>query len=133
VKYTCSCNNFSIEWNTKVEKHIARQCACEYCKSSKAEFLSDPDSSVFYKVNDEHKHKIIKHGHKTAEFHECTNCGVIVVTSKMDEELYCVINAKALNIHNYVLDTKLKKYDHETMQDRLTRRQSNWCKASTNS
>jgi len=129
MEYTCRCNNFSVEWDTQIKNPIARQCSCEYCRNSKAEFLSDPESKVFYKIRNKNEYKIIKHGHGTAEFHECRNCGVIIVTSKINGELYCVINAKALCVEGYTLDPSLKDYGDETIQGRLARREKNWCKA----
>ncbi|MBV1880487.1 MAG: hypothetical protein KUG82_02580 [Pseudomonadales bacterium] len=132
MELTCRCGNFSIDWVSKKLEYIARQCSCDYCKSSKAEFLSDPESTVYFKVRLEKEHKIIKHGHETSEFHECIHCGVIIITSRIYGDDYCVLNGKSLDIPNYRLDPILRKYDGETVEERLQRRQKNWCKLGAN-
>ena len=125
---SCGCGNVVVEWDTNVSPLVARKCDCEYCVSSGAEFVSDPDSLVKFKILDKTKHQIIKHGHGTAEFHECSECGVVFVASKIGGSTYCVVNAKALGIESYVLDSQLKSYGGESVQQRLARRKKNWCK-----
>ena len=128
MKKSCQCGNFELNWDTTQTPLIARQCSCDYCVSSKAEFMSDPNSTVTYFFKDESQHKMIKHGHGTAVFHECKQCGVVIVTSNIDNHTYCVINAKTLQLKGYQLDIKLKHYDEETVDERLARRKENWCK-----
>ncbi len=126
---SCECGNIGIEWDTSVSQLVARMCGCDYCTLQKGEFVSDPNSTVTFQIADISKHNIATHGHGTANFHECTNCGVIIVTSEIDGELYCVINAKALHLKYYTLDTMVKDYSGETVSARLSRRKNNWCKA----
>ena len=124
----CSCGNITIEWDTKIKSLIARQCDCDYCVSCGAEYVSDPDSYVKYKINDKSKHRVIQHGTETAEFHECMNCGVILVTSQIKAQTYCVLNAKALDISYSSLDKDKKNYNGESVNQRLDRRSKKWCK-----
>ena len=123
---SCECGNIVVEWDTNISPLVARKCDCEYCVSSGAEFVSDPDSLVQFKILDKTKHQIIKHGHETAEFHECSECGVIFVASEIDGSTYCVLNANALGLENYVLDSQLKSYKGESVEQRLARRKRNW-------
>ena len=125
---SCGCGNIVVEWDTKVSPLVARKCDCEYCVSSGAEFVSDPNSLVQFKILDKKKHQIIKHGHETAEFHECSECGVVFVASEIGGSTYCVLNAKTLGIKEYVLDTQLNNYEEESVQQRLARRKKNWSK-----
>jgi hypothetical protein len=128
MNLACNCGNFSIEWETKLNAHVARTCGCDYCLSQQGEFVSDSSSTVKYTVFEKPLYQIIQHGHNTASFHECKNCGVIVVTSEIGKETYCVLNAKALGLAGYSLDPVVKDYSAESVQDRLARRKKYWCK-----
>ena len=125
----CNCGNFKINWDTEISPLVARMCGCAYCAATKGEFVSDPNSIVTFRVADTSKQTIVTHGHGTARFYECKNCGVIIVTSEIGGELYCVINAKVLNIKGYTLDKTLKDYSGESVSARLARRKNNWSKA----
>ena len=127
MKLQCACNNFTLEWNSEVKHHIARQCACHYCRAQHAAFVSDPKSHVKIMIADDHKTNIITHGHHSAQFFECESCGIILVTSMIDSRHYCVFNAIALNLTHYQIDPNRKHYDHETVSERLLRRKTHWC------
>lgn len=77
-------------------------------------------------ASDESQHNFIQQGFQTVDFHECANCGVIIVISEIDNDAYCIINAKALGLKSYSLDLIVKNYDGETVEDRLARRKKNW-------
>jgi hypothetical protein len=128
MNLSCSCGNFIVEWNTQLRPIVARVCCCEYCLVNKGEFVSDSDSVVRVKVKTESLHNIVTHGHRTADFHECKNCGVIIVTSEIDNKTYCVLNAKVLGLAGYSLDAILRDYSAESIQTRLGRRKKSWCK-----
>ncbi len=128
MKLRCKCGNFRVDWDTSIHPLVARVCGCDYCSIRKSEYVSDPDSTVKFRVTDEYLHKIVQHGHNTADFHECKNCGVVIVVSTIDGRKYCVINAKALGLNEYGLDPAIKDYSDESIQDRLARRKRNWCK-----
>ncbi len=125
----CKCGNIDIEWDTKVSPLVARKCGCEYCTQQNGEFVSDADSTVSYKIRDSSLHKIVRNGSGTADFHECKSCGVVLVTSEIENVLYSVINAKALSLKDYTLDPKVKNYNGESVDERLSRRKKNWCRA----
>jgi len=126
---SCGCGNIEIDWDTKASPLVARKCSCDYCVSSEAEYASDSGSVVNIQIKDKEKYRVVKHGHGTAEFRECINCGVIVVTSKIDRTNYCVVNIKALGFKGYEVDTIIKNYEGESTAQRLRRRKENWCKA----
>ena len=129
MKTCCNCGSFRIDWDTKISPLVARMCGCDYCAEAKGEFVSDPSSRVTFSVTEPSNRNIVTHGHGTALFYECKNCGVIIVTSEIGGELYCVINAKVLNIKGYSLDKNLKDFSGESIQERLARRKNNWSKA----
>ena len=129
MKICCDCGSFRIDWDTRISPIVARMCACDYCTETKGEFVSDPSSRVTFWLAQPSNQNIVTHGHGTALFYGCQNCGVIIVTSEIEGELYCVLNAKALNIKDYSLDNNLKDFSAESVQERLARRKNNWSKA----
>ena len=81
-----------------------------------------------FKINNPSCHIIFQHGHKTADFHECKNCGTAFVSCEIDGDLFGVINAKVMGLKDYSIDSVLKDYSTETISMRLARRKKNWCK-----
>ncbi len=129
IKTSCECQNIKVECDSKLLSRIARQCNCNYCKASQAEYLSDSDSNVTFEITDFESYRLSQNGYPIAKLHECNNYGVILVTFKVEGQLYCVINAKALRVNGYTLDGTLKDYSNESNEQRLSRRKNNWFKA----
>src|SRR5215471_1266517 len=67
-------------------------------------------------------------GTKTAEFHVCTDCGVVpVVTSRIDGRLYAVVSVNTFeNVDPALLRRSPSTFEGENEQARLSRRQRNW-------
>ncbi|GFZ87020.1 hypothetical protein [Dyella caseinilytica] len=67
-------------------------------------------------------------GTKTADFHVCTQCGVVpVVTSRIDGDLYAVVNVNTFeNVDAALLRRSSATLDDETGAERLGRRKRNW-------
>jgi len=130
---SCGCGNIEVEITGTEGLDVARKCGCEYCVLQNAEYISNPLNSVTFKIHDKQRHRIIYHGFKSAEFHECTNCGLILVTCAIDGDVYCTLNAKALNIKGYVLETTVKDFSNETLNERLSRRKVKWSPMYENS
>ncbi|MDG1818723.1 MAG: hypothetical protein P8H31_02730 [Porticoccaceae bacterium] len=128
MKLSCGCKNIQIDWDVKPQDFIARSCGCDYCGENAAEYVSDSSSSFSFKVKNPSDHLVIQHGHKTADFHECKNCGAAFVSCEIDGDLYGVINAKVMGLNDYAIDSVLKDYSTETISMRLERRKKNWCK-----
>jgi hypothetical protein len=128
MKLKCRCGNIEVEWNTMISPLVARKCGCEYCISQDCAYVRDADSVVSYIIRDNSQHRIVKHGSSTASFHECANCGLVLVTSEIENGLYTVLNAKVLGIKSYSIDPKIKNYSGESIAERLLRRKNNWCK-----
>lgn len=130
MKLSCQCQNVTIDWDTKQVKFHSRCCGCDYCQQRGAEYVSDPDSSFSVQIRDSNNMKSVTHGHQTAEFHECTHCGLAYVTCKLDGQMYGIINAKVMGIDDTECETNPRDYSMETVESRLARRKENWCKVS---
>lgn len=71
---------------------------------------------------------MVQHGTNTANFHECVNCGLVLVTAEIEHSLYSVLNAKVLGIADYFIDSKVNVFTDESITVKLARRKNNWCK-----
>ena len=67
-------------------------------------------------------------GTRTAEFHTCARCGVVpVVTCRIDDRLYAVVNVNAFeNVDPSLLNRVPSSFDGEGTDSRLARRKRNW-------
>lgn len=57
MKLNCKCGNIQIEWDCKVSPIVARKCACDYCTQKDIDYVSDPVSTVNYKILNPAKYK----------------------------------------------------------------------------
>lgn len=67
-------------------------------------------------------------GTKTAQFHICTQCGVVpVVTSRIEGRLYAAVNANTFEgIESSLLLHASASFEGESEAARLARRKRNW-------
>ena len=128
MKYRCNCGNFEVNWDADFSNLIARKCGCDYCRSCSPEYMSDPNTKLSFIVKDKSLHNIVQHGFNIAKFHECVNCGLILVTTKVDDGTYGVVNVANLGIEGYKLDSGFNDFSGESSELRLARRKKYWCK-----
>ncbi len=128
MKLSCQCKNIEVDWNTVNSAIVARKCGCQYCIEKDADYVSDADSQVSFKINNPQQHKSVQQGTNTADFHECTNCGLVLVTCEIEGVVYAVLNAKVLALKNYSLNQTLNDLTNESIDLRLARRQKTWIK-----
>lgn len=133
MKKSCFCKNIVIEFTKNDVFVVARKCSCDYCVSKNAEYVSNPKVSITFEIIDKSKRTIIMHGYRSAEFHECINCGLVLVTSTIAGASYCVLNAKVLGIEGYTLESEALDFSAESIDARLARRKANWSPVHENS
>lgn len=126
---SCACGSILVEFEETEKFGIARMCSCKYCRSQNAEYISSPRVSVMFEIRNKNSHKIIKHGFNSAEFHECINCGLILVTCTIEGAIYCTLNARGLGVKDYTLEAKVRDFSDESLDQRLSRRKTSWCPA----
>lgn len=127
MKKSCHCGNIIVEYPDDNAFEIARQCGCHYCSAAGPTYVSNPYVPVTFQVIDKSQQKITRQGSGTAEFHECINCGLVLVTSEIEGASYCVLNAKTLGIDVSAVDPNVRNFTGESIKDRLARRKLNWC------
>ena len=127
---SCHCGNirFALDWQPEPEFIPARACTCSFCTKHGGVWTSCPGGSLRVMVRDParvHRHAF---GTRTADFHVCTECGVVpVVTSRIDGRDYAVVSVRAFdNVDPALLKTGTASFDGEGQDDRLARRMRNW-------
>lgn len=128
MKLMCRCNNIQVDWDTRLGTITARQCGCDYCTEHGCHYVSDPNSLVQFSIADPSLVTVTTHGTETARFLACSNCGLALVISEIEGNLYSVLNAKVMGLSLYSVDSKIHHFTNETTNDRLARRKNNWSK-----
>jgi hypothetical protein len=127
---SCHCGNigFTLAWQPEPTVIPARACGCSFCVKHGGVWTSCPTGSLRVTVRRPERVARYAFGTKTAEFHVCTDCGIVpVVTSRIADRLYAVVSVNAFdNVAATRLDRTPASFDGESEGDRLARRQRNW-------
>lgn len=126
----CHCGNiaFTLDWKPEPTEIPARACTCTFCTKHGGVWTSCPTGSLEITVQNPAQVSLYAFGTGTADFHICTQCGVVpVATSKIDGKLYAVVNVNTFeNVEPSLLRRSSSTLDEETSDERLGRRQRNW-------
>jgi len=130
ISGTCHCGNISFElnWQPEPKEIPARACSCSFCVKHGGVWTSCPTGSLIVHVKNPQHVSTYAFGTKTAEFHVCSNCGIVpVVTSTIDGHVYAVVSVNAFeNVDASLLQRAAVSFDGEGQGNRLARRQRNW-------
>lgn len=128
IRGSCSCRNLELVWHTVDYSVAPRACQCDYCRAKDAAYVSKSRTAVELRVHKEPLHRICEHGSKSAQFHECANCGdVVLVTANIDGEMYGALNARCLvNPQGFSGDIETH-FDAQTAAQKRERWRRNWC------
>ena len=130
VRGKCHCANisFSLRWEPDPTEIPARSCGCSFCTKHGGVWTSTPGGALKVSIRD--RAHLIRYafGTRTAEFHICGACGVVpVVTSRIDDHLYAVVNVNTFEgVDPLLLRRASTNFDGEGTDDRLARRKRNW-------
>ena len=126
----CHCGNisFTLDWTPDPKEIPARACTCSFCTKHGGVWTSNPAASLRIDIKAPSSVARYTFGTKTAEFHVCATCGVApVVTSRIDDRLYAVVNVNTFeNVDSSLLQRGPTTFDGEGETDRLARRKRNW-------
>jgi len=127
---SCHCGNISFElrWEPDPAEIPARACTCSFCTKHGGVWTACPTGTLTVSVADPANVSRYVFGTKTAQFHICTQCGVVpVVTSEIDGNTYAVVSVNALEgVDRSRLRLASATFDAEDEQSRLARRKRNW-------
>ncbi len=128
LRGSCRCNNIQVLWHTVDYSVVPRACQCEYCLAKGAAYVCKSGTAVDVRIHKEQLHRISTHGSKTARFHECGNCGVLVfVSAQIDGDTYGVLNAGCIkNSIGFAAPVKMD-FSEQTAEQKRDRWRQNWC------
>lgn len=126
----CHCKNihYALAWPGDIADIPVRECGCDFCQQHGGSWTSNPQANLNVTIHDESATSRYRFGTGTAEFHVCSNCGVVpFVTSEIDGSLYAVVNVRTfLNIDTEGLERSPANFDGEDTRARLDRRKRKW-------
>ena len=126
----CHCGNirFALLWEPDPVAIAARACTCSFCTRHGGVWTSYPDGMLDVSIADPALVSRYAFGTRTAEFHVCARCGVVpVVTSRVDDRTYAVVNVNAFeDVDRKLITTSPLVLDDEPENKRLARRKRNW-------
>ena len=127
---SCHCGNlsFTLDWSPDPADIPARACTCTFCSKHGGVWTSYPAGSLQVHVKDPAQVSRYAFGTETADFHICTQCGVVpLATSAIDGNLYAVVNVNTFeNVDRALLRHASSTVEGEDTNDRLARRKRNW-------
>jgi len=126
----CRCGSVSFElaWQPDPLEIPARACSCSFCRKHGGVWTSTPAGSLTVRVRNAAHLSSYEFATRTAQFRVCSHCGVVpLVTSRIQERLYAVVNVNVLEgIDSTLLRTVAATLEGESLATRLQRRQQNW-------
>jgi hypothetical protein len=126
----CHCGNiaFSLTWEPDPTEIPARACGCSFCVKHGGVWTSNPRGALKVTIKDPAHVSKYGFGTRTADFHICSQCGVVpVVTSRIDDRLYAVVSVNAFEgVDPSLLSRTPMDFDDEGTDSRLARRKRNW-------
>lgn len=126
----CHCGNigFTLDWQPEPAEISARACGCSFCVKHGGVWTSCPTGRLRVTVRRPERVSRYTFGTGTAEFHVCSDCGIVpVVTSAIEGRLYAVVSVNAFeNVEAARIKRSPASFDGESEAVRLARRQRNW-------
>lgn len=130
IRGKCHCGNisFALAWEPSPAEIPTRACTCSFCVKHGGVWTSNPSGALEVMIKDASLASRYAFGTRTAEFHICARCGIVpVVTSRIDDRLYAVVNVNAFEgVDQSLLRRAPASYDGEGKDSRLARRKRNW-------
>jgi hypothetical protein len=130
IRGGCHCGNirFELDWVPDPAVIPARACGCSFCVKHGGVWTSCPGGSLAVTVSDPDRVRRYAFGTETADFHICTDCGIVpVISSRIDGDVYAVVSVNAFeNVAPEMLDRSDADFEGEATDDRLRRRKRNW-------
>lgn len=124
----CDCRNIEVIWHTVDYSVAPRACQCDYCLARDAAYVSKAGTRVEVSIHNSKLHRIVRQGSESAEFHECGNCGrIVLATVELDGELYGALNANQLKNPRGFASPVKTDWSGQSAAQKLERWRQNWC------
>jgi hypothetical protein len=126
----CHCGNigFALDWQPEPAEIPARACGCSFCVKHGGVWTSCPTGRLRVTVRRPERVSRYTFGTRTAEFHVCSDCGIVpIVTSAIEGRLYAVVSVNTFeNVEASRIKRSPASFDGESEAERLARRRRNW-------
>jgi hypothetical protein len=126
----CHCGNiaYALTWEPDPTEIPARACTCSFCTRHGGVWTSNPRGTLSIAIKYASLVSKYAFGTETAEFHVCARCGVVpVVTSRIDDNLYAVVNVNTfVDVEPSLLRHASAAFGDEPSASRLARRKRYW-------
>jgi hypothetical protein len=127
---SCHCRNisFALTWEPDPTEIPARACTCSFCTKHGGVWTATPGGRLEVVVAAPSLVSRYSFETRTAEFHVCARCGAVpVVTSRIDDRLYAVVNVNAFDgVDPALLRRASASLEGENEASRLARRKRSW-------
>ncbi|POB00427.1 hypothetical protein C2134_01360 [Chromobacterium sinusclupearum] len=126
---SCHCGNISFDLDWPDAQSIpARRCGCSFCRKHGGVWTAAPAAGLAVTMRDPQRVSRYRFGTATADFHICSDCGVVpLVSSEIEGRLYAVVSVNAFETPDLSISAALDvSFDGESEADRLARRARNW-------
>src|SRR5437773_1683537 len=121
----CHCGNiaFSLAWEPDPTEIPARACGCSFCTKHGGVWTSNPRGALKVTVKDPSLVSNYAFGTRTAEFHICSQCGIVpVVTSRIDGHLYAAVSGRTRRMAQLGDPSSRRRVDRLCSGDRVAER-----------
>ena len=130
IQGRCHCGNiaFTLSWDPDPAEIAVRACTCSFCTKHGNVWTANPAGMLQVSVRDPVRVTAYAFETKTAEFHVCSDCGIVpLATSRIDERDYAVVNVNTFeNVNAALLRKSAASFEGEDEATRLARRKRNW-------
>jgi hypothetical protein len=127
---SCHCGNirFTFDLPDPGPTIPVRACGCGHCAKHRAAWTSHPGGRFHLRIADDARVTRYRFGTKTADFHVCSDCGVVpIVTCMIEGARYAVVNVNTFDdVDRSQLVEAVSNFEGETTESRLVRRRRNW-------
>jgi hypothetical protein len=129
----CHCGNIHVRvrLSKPPQDNPLRACTCSFCRSHSPRMVSDPGGLFEVWADDWSLVENYRFGTGTCDFLICRHCGVfIAAVSEMMAGARAVVNVNCLSDRErFTSVPAVHDFEGETVEDRLSRRATNWMPA----
>jgi hypothetical protein len=126
----CHCGNIHVRvrLSKPPEDNPLRACTCSFCRSHSPRMVSDPGGLFEVWADDWSLVENYRFGTGTCDFLICRRCGVfIAAVSEIMADARAVVNVNCLSDRErFTSVPAVQDFEGETVEDRLSRRATNW-------
>lgn len=130
---SCHCGAIGFRYRTVLETRnwSIRACQCSFCRAHHALSTSDPAGSIEFLIREPDLLNLYRFGQGITDFLVCKRCGVYVgALIRTATGTFGIVNVNVLNaVPSDIPEPDAMRYDAESKQERISRREERWSPA----